>query len=70
MSEICRFWAEFDDFRANSKNALLFSLFFLFPGYEDKVFTLSQPFTLGEVATMLWLAIMGAREPHVAAAMS
>ena len=40
---------------------------FMFPGYEDKVFTLGQPFTLGEVATMLWLAIMGAREPRVAA---
>ena len=43
---------------------------FMFPGYEDKVFTLGQPFTLGEVATMLWLAIMGAREPRVAAAVS
>ena len=43
---------------------------FMFPGYEDKVFTLSQLFTFGEVATMLWLAIMGAREPRVAAAVS
>jgi len=43
---------------------------FMFPGYEDKVFMLGQPFTLGEVATMLWLAIMGAREPRVAAAVS
>jgi hypothetical protein len=35
---------------------------FLFPGHDDKVFSLIQPFTLGEVATMLWLAILGARE--------
>jgi hypothetical protein len=34
----------------------------LFPGHEDKVFTLGQPFTLGEVATMLWLVIKGAEE--------
>jgi hypothetical protein len=39
------------------------------PGHEDKVFTISQPFTLGEVATMLWLAIIGAKpQPPVAAA--
>jgi hypothetical protein len=35
----------------------------LLPGREAKVFTLAQPFTFGEVATMLWLAIMGAKEP-------
>jgi len=34
----------------------------LFPHYEDKVFTYSQPFTMGELAFMLWLAIMGAKE--------
>jgi Domain of unknown function (DUF4386) len=32
------------------------------PGYEDKVYSAIQPFVLGEVATMLWLAIMGAKE--------
>jgi hypothetical protein len=36
----------------------------LFPGHEDKVFSLAQPLTLGEVVTMLWLVIMGAREPR------
>lgn len=49
--------------------ALSFSSF-LFPGYEDKVFTLGQPFALGEVATMLWLVIMGAKEQRLAAATS
>jgi predicted phage tail protein len=41
----------------------------LFPGQEDKVFTMGQPFVLGEVATMLWLVVMGARvrAPAVAA---
>jgi hypothetical protein len=38
----------------------------LFPGHEGKVFNLGQPFMLGEVAAMLWLAIMGAKEPPVA----
>ena len=32
----------------------------LFP--DDKIFSLIQPFTLGEVAIMLWLVIMGAKE--------
>jgi hypothetical protein len=40
---------------------------FLFPGSEDKIFTLGQPLMWGELATMLWLVIMGAREPRVAA---
>ena len=31
----------------------------LFPGLEDKVFTLGQVFTFGEVATMFWLLIAG-----------
>ncbi len=35
---------------------------FLFPEYEGKVFTISQPVALGEVATMLWLVVMGAKE--------
>jgi len=42
----------------------------LLPGHEDKVFTIGQPFTLGEVATMLWLAILGAKEQRLAAARS
>jgi hypothetical protein len=42
----------------------------LFPGYEDKVFTFAQPFLSAEVAIMLWLAIMGAREKHFLAAAS
>jgi hypothetical protein len=39
----------------------------LVPGQEDKVFTIGQPFMLGEVATMLWLVIRGTKEPHLAA---
>jgi hypothetical protein len=34
----------------------------LAPGHEDKVFTISQPFFLAELATMFWLLIMGAKE--------
>jgi hypothetical protein len=33
------------------------------PGHEDRVFTISQPLFLAEVATMLWLVIMGAKGP-------
>jgi Domain of unknown function (DUF4386) len=40
----------------------------LLPGYDDKVFAFIQPFVLGEVATMLWLSIMGAKEKRSAAA--
>jgi hypothetical protein len=40
---------------------------FLSPGLEEKVFSFSQPFTLGEVATMLWLVIMGAKERQAVA---
>jgi uncharacterized protein DUF4386 len=43
---------------------------FLFPEYEDKVFTMAQPLMWGEVATMLWLVIMGANEQRLAAAKS
>jgi Domain of unknown function (DUF4386) len=43
---------------------------FLFPGYEAKVFTFGQPLMLGEVVTMLWLVIMGAKEQRLAAAKS
>ena len=40
----------------------------LFPAYEDKAFSITQPSALGEVATMLWLVIMGAKEQRLAAA--
>ena len=39
----------------------------LLPGDEDKVFTFGQPLVLGEVATMLWLAIVGAQERRLPA---
>jgi hypothetical protein len=42
----------------------------LLPGHEDKVFTFGQPLMLAEVATMLWLVIMGANEQRLAAARS
>jgi hypothetical protein len=32
------------------------------PGYEDKIFSAIQPLALGEVALMVWLIIMGAKE--------
>jgi uncharacterized protein DUF4386 len=35
---------------------------FLLPAYEDQVGNITQPVLLGEVATMLWLLIMGANE--------
>jgi hypothetical protein len=38
----------------------------LFPQYEDKVFTYAQPLMIGEVAAMLWLVIMGAKEQRLA----
>src|SRR5262245_45598654 len=40
----------------------------LFPAYADKAFSITQPIALGEVATMLWLVIMGAKEQRLAAA--
>jgi hypothetical protein len=41
----------------------------LFPGHEDKVFSISQPLFLAELATMFWLLIMGAKErPSLGAA--
>ena len=50
---------------------LVFSITgFLAPGQEEKVFTYGQPFILGEVATMLWLVIMGAKEQQLAAVKS
>ena len=42
----------------------------LFPGYEDKVLKFAQPLLFAEVAIMLWLAIMGARERPLAPASS
>ena len=41
---------------------------FLLPAYEDTVYTITQPVVLGEVVTMLWLVIMGAKERRLAAA--
>jgi Domain of unknown function (DUF4386) len=35
---------------------------FLLPAYEDQVNNIAQPLLLGELATMLWLLIMGANE--------
>ena len=42
----------------------------LFPGHEDKIITFGQPLMLAEVATMLWLVIMGARKQRLAVAES
>ncbi|HKF22730.1 MAG TPA: DUF4386 domain-containing protein [Candidatus Angelobacter sp.] len=39
----------------------------LFPGYQDRVYSLTQPVVLGELAMMLWLAILGAKERQSAA---
>lgn len=51
---------------------LAFSLTgFLFPGHEARVYSLGQPLILGEMATMLWLLVMGAKtQPLEAAAPS
>ena len=40
----------------------------LFPAYADRAFSITQPIALGEVATMLWLVIMGVKEQRLAAA--
>jgi hypothetical protein len=42
----------------------------LFPAYEDKAFSITQPIALGEVATVLWLVIVGANEKRVVTPMS
>src|SRR5258708_1868097 len=42
----------------------------LLPQYQDKVFTISLPALLGELALMLWLVIKGARPPALDAAAS
>jgi Domain of unknown function (DUF4386) len=39
----------------------------LYPAYEDKVFNLARFLLCGEVATMLWLLIMGASEKRLVA---
>jgi len=39
----------------------------LYPAYEDKVWNFAQPVLFAEVAIMLWLAIMGAKEKSLAA---
>jgi len=39
---------------------------FLFPAYEDKVWRFAQPVLFAEVAIMLWLTIMGAKEKSLA----
>jgi hypothetical protein len=41
---------------------------FLWPAYEDKVINYSQPVLLAEVAIMLWLTIVGAKERRLASA--
>jgi hypothetical protein len=41
---------------------------FLFPAYEDKVINFTRPVLLAEVAIMLWLVIMGAKERRLPAA--
>jgi uncharacterized protein DUF4386 len=40
----------------------------LWPQYEDKVFSMSQPALWGELALMLWLVIRGAKPPALDAA--
>jgi hypothetical protein len=40
---------------------------FLLPAYEDQVNNITQPILVGELATMLWLLIMGTKEKPRAA---
>jgi len=42
----------------------------LFPQYEEKAFAFAQPAMIGELATMLWLLIVGARQRRVGVATS
>jgi len=39
----------------------------MLPAYETTVWNFAQPVLFGEVAIMLWLSIMGAKEPGWAA---
>ena len=43
---------------------------FLFPQYEDKAYTYTQPLIIGELAVVLWLLIMGAKAPAAVAGTS
>ncbi len=43
---------------------------FLFPAYEETVFAIGTPFRMGELATMLWLVVMGTKTQRLAAAQS
>jgi len=40
----------------------------MFPGHEDQVFKFAQPATMSELAIMLWLVIVGAKEQRTATA--
>jgi hypothetical protein len=40
----------------------------MWPQFEDAVFNSAFPAMLGELAIMLWLLIMGARQPSTAPA--
>ena len=42
----------------------------MFPGHEDQVFKFAQPATLSELAMMLWLVIVGAKEQRMAPALA
>jgi hypothetical protein len=42
----------------------------LYPAYEDKVWKFAQPVLMAEVAFMLWLVIMGAKEKRLTATSS
>ena len=42
----------------------------LLPQYENKLFGLSQPALMGELALMIWLVVKGARPPALSAAAS
>jgi hypothetical protein len=42
----------------------------LWPQYQDKVFSYSQPAFFGEIALTLWLVIKGARPPAPNASVS
>lgn len=46
---------------------ILFITALFYPSYNDKVFLYLQPVLFGELASMLWLLIKGARVPSVAA---
>ena len=41
---------------------------FMFPAYEDKVINYTEPVLNAQLAIMLWLIIMGAKEQRVGGA--